>query len=138
MLSIGRDEEEKGDEIEVKKVEAKEKLEKPTLTYSEVAKKSKSPKDTWNSWVIRAVLESGPTIEVGMVDNEPKKQLRKSGSGKITIDSGAGESVCPLDMVPEEPLRKTAKNEMTYRAAGGQKPTNKGEKKDQIQVRPKT
>ena len=72
-------------------------------------------------------------IEVGMIDNEPKKKLRKSGTGRITIDSGAGQSVCPIDMVPEEPLHAIAKNGMTYRAAGGQKLTNRGGKRIKFQ-----
>ena len=55
--------------------------------------------------------------------------MRRAGSGKITIDSGAGESVCPIDMVPEEPLHKTNKIGTHYRAAGGQKLVNKGEKR---------
>ena len=62
-----------------------------------------------------------------MVDCEAKSRLRKSGSGKITIDSGAGESVCPISMVP--PLHNTAKNGTTYRAAGGQSLVNRGEKR---------
>ena len=48
----------------------------------------------------RTVRKGGPTADVGVVDYEGKSRLCKSGSGKITIDSGAGESVCPIDMVP--------------------------------------
>ena len=64
-----------------------------------------------------------------MVDYEGKSCLRKSGSGKITIDSGAGESVCPIDMVPDEPLHMTAKNGIECRAAGGESLINKGERR---------
>ena len=93
-------------------------------TFSKVMKDSSAP---------RTLPEAASIIEVNMIDNEPKKQLRKSGSGKITIDSGAGESVCPIDMVPEEPLHATSKNGATYRAAGGQKLINMGEKRIKFQ-----
>ena len=58
-----------------------------------------------------------------------KKGFRKTGSGEIAIDSGAGESVCPINMVLEEPLHKTSKIGTLYRAAGGQKLVNKGAKR---------
>ena len=78
------------------------------------------------SRTIRAKVE--PTRDVGLVDYEGKSRLRKSGSGKITIDSGAGESVCPIDMVPDEPLHMTAKNDTKYRAVGGQSLIKKARK----------
>ena len=53
----------------------------------------------------------------------------QQGKGKITVDSGAGESVCPTNLLPQEPLKHTTKVGTIYRAAGGQALTNKGEKK---------
>ena len=47
---------------------------------------------------------------------------------EITVDSGAGESVCPTNLLPQEPLKHTTKVGTVYRAAGGQALTNKGEK----------
>ena len=70
-----------------------------------------------------------PMVDVGLVDCAGEVPLRKSGSGKITIESGAGESVCPIDMVPDEPLHKTSKHETKYRAAGGQSLINQGDKR---------
>ena len=77
----------------------------------------------------RAIMSTKAVVDVSMVDYEAKVKLRKRGSGKITIDSGAGESVCPINMVLEEPLQSTAKNGTRYCAAGGQAPINKGEKR---------
>ena len=56
-------------------------------------------------------------VDIGMISQDPKRRTKKAGSGKITIDSGAGESVCPLDMVPGEPPHQTSKNGARYRAA---------------------
>ena len=69
-----------------------------------------------------------------MVDYEGKSKFRKSVSGKITIDSGVGESVCPANMYPEEPIHKTAEIGTRYRAAGGQTLINKGEKRIKFKV----
>ena len=49
--------------------------------------------------------------------------------GEITVDPGAGESVCPTNLLPQETLKHTTKVGTVYRAAGGQALTNKGEKK---------
>ena len=68
-------------------------------------------------------------IDIGIVDFESKRGLRKCGSGRITIDSAAGESVCPVDMVPGEPIHKTDKDGTRYRAAGGQALFSRGEKR---------
>lgn len=67
--------------------------------------------------------------DIGMVSQDPNRRMKKAGSGKITIDSGAGESVSPIDMVPGEPLHQTPKNGTWYRAAGGQSLINHGEKR---------
>lgn len=83
--------------------------------------------NTTSSMINRTAGESCRPMEIGMVDYEGKSKLRKSDSGKITIDSGAGESVCPVYMVPEEPIHKTDKIATRYRAAGGQTLINKGE-----------
>ena len=69
---------------------------------------------------ITKVARKAPA-DIGAVTPEPKSGLKIAGSGKITIDSGACESVCPLDMLPEEPLHHTSKNGTRYRSAGGQK-----------------
>ena len=71
------------------------------------------------STVIRAASNLQPTIDVGLIDQDGKRGPREGGSGKITIDSSAGESVCPIDMAPEESLHKTEKIGTRYRAAGG-------------------
>ena len=43
---------------------------------------------------------------------------------KVSIDSGAGESVCPVDAFPSYELKKSAKTGLTYTAAGGQSLVN--------------
>ena len=68
-------------------------------------------------------------VDAGLIDSEGKKRLRKAGSGKITIDSGAGESVCPISLVPEEPIHETSKNGACYKVACGQTLINQGEKR---------
>lgn len=83
---------------------------------------------------IPAVVSNGSKVtnkkivDIGTVTQEPKCCLRKVGSGKITIGSGAGESVCPIDMLPNEHLHETSKNGTRYRAAGVQSLVNHGEK----------
>jgi hypothetical protein len=47
----------------------------------------------------------------------------------VCLDSGAGESVCPIDAFPSYATKKTLKTGTTYRAAGGQKLENVGEKR---------
>ena len=47
----------------------------------------------------------------------------------VCLDSGAGESVCPVDAFPSYATKKTLKTGTTYRAAGGQKLENVGEKR---------
>ena len=73
--------------------------------------------------------DSAKELDIGIISTVSQKRFRKVGSGKITVDSGAGESVCPMDMVPEEPIHRTIKNGTTYRAAGGQSLVNQGEKR---------
>lgn len=73
--------------------------------------------------------DSTPDVDVGLIDAEGKKRLRKAGSGKVTIDSGAGESVCPINMVPDETLHATSEIGTIYKAAGGQILFNQGEKR---------
>lgn len=115
VLSVD-DEEDDGWE----KVESKRKKPKK-LNYVEAVR---GP----NSMGNHTARATKPAVDVNMVGYEGKMKLRKWGSGKITIDSGAGESVCPLDMVPEEPLHARVNNGTRYRAAGGQSLVNKGEK----------
>lgn len=73
------------------------------------------------------ILPTNIGINVVIVNNKPI--LHPAGKGEITVDSGAGESVCPTKMLPQEPLRQTTKVGTLYRAVGGQALTNKGEKK---------
>ena len=47
----------------------------------------------------------------------------------VCLDSGAGESVCPVDAFPSYATKRTHKTGTTYRAAGGQKLENVGEKR---------
>ena len=75
------------------------------------------------------MINEKKVVDIGMVAQETKRRFRKVGSGKITIDSGVGESVCPLDMLPNEPLHESPKNGTRYRAAGGQSLVNHGEKR---------
>ena len=82
-----------------------------------------------SSAVIRTSAQPSGPMQIGMVDYDGKNKLRKCGSGKITIDSGVGESVCLVDMVPDEPIHKTDKIGTRYRVAGGQTLINKVEKR---------
>jgi hypothetical protein len=58
-------------------------------------------------------------------------KLVPTGKGKITIDSGAAESVMPKEMLPNEPAvdGKAKKSGVRYVAANGAKMENMGEKK---------
>ena len=47
----------------------------------------------------------------------------------VCLDSGAGESVCPVDAFPSYATKQTCKTGTVYRAAGGQKLENVGEKR---------
>ena len=60
-----------------------------------------------------------------------RKALKSAGHGKITIDSGAAESVMPRDVVPNEELieGEAKKKGVKYVAANGGKMENLGEKK---------
>ena len=60
-----------------------------------------------------------------------KKALKTAGRGKITIDSGAAESVLPVDVVPNETLveGEAKKRGVRYIAANGGKMDNMGVKK---------
>ena len=62
-------------------------------------------------------------------DSISVQALTDSSFTKVCIDSGAGESVCPPEAFPSYQTAKTAKTGTTYRAAGGQRLTNIGEKK---------
>ena len=57
--------------------------------------------------------------------------MRSAGKGKITIDSGAGESVMPKEMLPNEELVEglAKKSGVRYVAANGSKMDNYGEKR---------
>ena len=59
------------------------------------------------------------------------ERLRSAGKGKVTIDSGAAESVMPKGMLDREPLMEGEAKRMgvKYVAANGAKMENYGEKK---------
>ena len=67
------------------------------------------------------------TKEINAVERQNKRYV-SAGRGKVTIDSGAGESVCPVGWVPLEPIKSTDKVGVKYTAAGGQTLINQGEK----------
>ena len=71
-----------------------------------------------------------PNVGVNAVQRKTGK-MKSAGKGKITIDSGAGESVLPKDMLPNEELieGEAKKNGVKYVAANGSKMENYGEKK---------
>ena len=62
---------------------------------------------------------------------EVKQRLKSAGRGKITIDSGAAESVLPTGLVPKEELREgnAKKAGVKYMAACGTAMCNHGEKR---------
>ena len=87
----------------------------------------KIPKDS----LVSSSWETIPSKSIGInaVTVQNTSVFHSAGKGKITVDSGAGESVCPTNLLPQEPLIQTKKVGTVYRAAGGQALTNKGEKK---------
>ena len=92
--------------------------------------------ETANRFEALAVDEE---LEIGGLDAqmpicavEPRVgDLRSAGHGKITIDSGAAESVLPADMLPNEALveGEARKKGVRYVAANGGKMDNLGEKR---------
>ena len=60
-----------------------------------------------------------------------KTKMRGIGKGKITIDSGAAESVMPTSMLPQVPIYRSSEEKMNtrYTAANGGRLYNEGEKK---------
>lgn len=65
------------------------------------------------------------------VEPRTKERLKSAGHGKITIDSGAAESVLPPNLVPREELREgnAKKAGVKYMAACGTAMCNHGEKR---------
>jgi hypothetical protein len=73
-----------------------------------------------------------PTEEsVNEIVKEKATKLISAGKGKITIDSGAADSVMPLAMLPNEEMKegKAKKAGVKYIAANGGKMDNMGEKR---------
>ena len=76
-----------------------------------------------------------PIREVGALGETGKRArqegLKPAGRGKITIDSGAAESVLPRGFVPGEPLveGEGKRNGVKYVAANGGRMENMGEKR---------
>ena len=97
---------------------------------------------TKNRFQALATEDAEGDVEIGSVDVEvndetiatigvDKKHLQSAGYGKITIDSGAAESVLPASMVPNETLieGEAKRRGVKYVAANGGKMDNLGEKK---------
>ena len=78
--------------------------------------------------VPRSVQHESLSIDVGLVYKQARSRLKKASSGKITIGSGAGESVCLASMVPEEKACRTAKTGTSYKVVGGQTFVSRSEK----------
>ena len=68
-------------------------------------------------------------VEIGAVQVD--MNLKEAGRGRITIDSGAAESVLPKNMLPNEPIveGEAKRGGVKYVAANGGKMENIGEKK---------
>ena len=68
-------------------------------------------------------------VEIGAVQVD--MNLKEDGRGRITIDSGAAESVLPKNMLPNEPIveGEAKRRGVKYVAANGGKMENIGEKK---------
>ena len=60
-----------------------------------------------------------------------------AGAGKITIDSGAAESVMPMDFLPQQPMERspTTKQNARYIAANGNVMHNAGQKRVRFQTK---
>ena len=60
--------------------------------------------------------------------------LKEVGRGRITIDSGAAESVLPKNLLPHEPIEEgeAKRRGVKYVAANGGKLENMGEKKVKV------
>ena len=82
-------------------------------------------------WSVGAVEIEMPLEQINAVESKRMENLRPAGRGKITIDSGAAESVLPADMLPNEKLMDggAKKRGVRYVAAHGGKMDNLGEKK---------
>ncbi len=72
------------------------------------------------------------SLEILEVNNvtmgDTSKRLRRIGSGKVVVGSGAAESVMPWQMLPEEPLMPSSKSGAKYVDASGHQMSNKGQK----------
>ena len=94
----------------------------------------------------KALIEDGFAQETMAIDFEVEERavahvvktgkLVPAGRGKITIDSGAAESVMPKDMLPNEPAieGKAKRNGVRYVAANGAKMENMGEKRTRFRT----
>jgi hypothetical protein len=88
--------------------------------------------DVGNIALERMVEVVSLDVEVPIgVNQVTHNKLKSAGVGKITIDSGAGESVMPKGMMVNEPLTESeAQRQGTkYVAANGSKMNNYGEKR---------
>ena len=78
------------------------------------------------------VLEEPLEVSIGGLESEVfVETLKPAGKGRITIDSGAAESVLPVGMLPgEETVEGESKRKgVRYVAANGGKMENHGEKR---------
>jgi hypothetical protein len=55
-------------------------------------------------WDVGGLGVKMPIAQINAVESKRTEDLRPAGRGKITIDSGAAESVLPTDMLPSEKL----------------------------------
>ena len=84
---------------------------------------------------VRGQIQDIGGLEVEMPDRSiagiGREQLKPAGKGKVTIDSGAAESVMPRGMLENEPLVEGEAKRLgvRYVAANGAKMDNYGEKK---------
>lgn len=85
------------------------------------------------SCVVGSLDVVSPSVDTVAKDQTPgsKATLKSAGRGRITIDSGAAESVLPAGLLPGEVLREgnAKKAGVTYMAACGTAMQNHGEKR---------
>lgn len=85
------------------------------------------------SCVVGSLDVVSPSVDRVAKDQTPgsKAKLKSAGRGRITIDSGAAESVLPAGLLPGEALREgnAKKAGVTYMAACGTAMQNHGEKR---------
>ena len=76
------------------------------------------------------VTTSHDSVDIMALEVKKTKKFRNIGKGKITIDSGAAESVMPVRMLEEIPIKRSSEEKMAtkYTAANGGRLWNSGER----------